>query len=107
MIESLTRTLLVVFAVVGVIFAVAVIILTGCAPATYVKDAPPTLKPEPIPPRPHANAVWIGGQWTWQANHYTWTPGHWEAKPRADAWVPGHWQKTGRGWIWVEGRWSK
>ena len=49
MIDSLTKTVIVVFAIIGVIFAVAVIVLNGCAPATYIKDAPPALRPETIP----------------------------------------------------------
>jgi len=107
-VAALGRTAVVVFAIVGVIFAIAGILLNSCAPTrAYVGVSPPPPKHETVPPRPSPAAVWMDGQWTWTGNDYLWVPGHWEVKPRGDVWLPGRWSRTPRGWVYVGGRWTK
>jgi hypothetical protein len=107
MLSTVTRTVIVVVVFVGLIFAVAIAILNGCAPAAYVKTAPPPPKHEVISPKPHPNAVWLAGRWDWRGDQYVWIDGRWDVSPRGDAWVPGRWKKTHKGWVWAPGRWSK
>ena len=108
MLATIGRTVIVVFAIIGFIFAVAGILLNSCAPSrAYVRVAPPPPRHEVIPPRPHPNAVWMEGEWAWAGNNYVWVPGRWETKPRGDVWLAGHWAKTPRGWVYVDGRWSR
>jgi hypothetical protein len=108
MLSALARTTVAVLIFAGFMFAVAVIILNGCAPIpAYIKPSPPDPKPEAIPARPHHNAVWVGGHWAWTGGHYTWVPGRWDASPKGDTWVAGHWRRTPKGWVWTDGHWSK
>ncbi len=72
----------------------------------YATKQPPHDRIEKVPPRPHADAVWMAGHWDWRVNEYRWSPGHW-VKPEAGfhAWTPGHWAHEARGWYYVEGNW--
>ena len=107
MLSTLARTAVVVLIFAGFIFAVAVIILNGCAPAPpYIKPSPPDARHETISPKPHPNAVWVSGHWAWTGEHYTWIDGRWDASPKGNAWVSGRWRRTPRGWVWVAGQWS-
>ena len=108
MLAVVGRTAIVVVAFVGFIFAIAGIILNGCASnRVYVRVSPPASRHEVIPSSPHAAAVWVSGYWVWTGREYGWMEGRWEIEPRGDAWVPGHWNRTSRGWIYVAGHWSK
>jgi hypothetical protein len=70
--------------------------------------APPALRRERRPPRPHPGWAWRAGHWNWAGGRYVWAAGAWAAPPRARAaWVPGHWaHPRGRNWLWVEGHWT-
>ncbi|HVP58610.1 MAG TPA: hypothetical protein VMU02_10970 [bacterium] len=108
MLAAFGRTAIVVFAILGVIAAIAAILLNSCAPArVYVRAAPPAPRQEVIPPRPGPAAIWMDGQWAWNGHEYVWISGHWETRPRGTTWVPGHWARTRRGWVYVDGRWVK
>ena len=86
------------------------ILVAGCATTAYVIKEPPPLKEEvAIGPKPHPDAVWIGGHWKWNshAHDYVWVSGHWARPPKGKMWVPGHWDRTPRGWRWVDGHWRR
>jgi hypothetical protein len=108
LLSALARTTVVVLVFVALGFAIALVVLNGCAPAgVYVKQAPPSPRHEAMPERPHPNAIWVGGHWTWTGGEYRWTEGRWEVQPGGDAWVPGHWRRTPKGWFWTAGTWTK
>ena len=69
--------------------------------------APPRLRHEVRPPRPHSGWAWRAGRWDWRDGRYAWVGGEWVEPPHVRAaWVPGHWNHRGRGWVWVEGHWT-
>ena len=69
--------------------------------------APPRLRAEIRPRRPHRGAVWQRGHWAWRDGRYDWVGGVWVDPPRARAaWIPGHWNRRGRNWVWIEGHWA-
>lgn len=55
-------------------------LLIGCSTTTYVRPAPPPVKVEVRPARPHPKAVWIKGHWKWRGRRrgWVWVPGHWK-----------------------------
>ncbi len=68
--------------------------------------APPRVRYERRPPRPHPGWVWRGGYWAWRGNDYVWVGGYWIQPPRRGAhWVPGHWAHRHHHWVWIEGHW--
>jgi hypothetical protein len=58
----------------------ALVCAAGCA--VYTRPAPPALRVEVQPVRPHAQAVWMAGHWQWSRWHHrhVWVPGHWVVK---------------------------
>lgn len=42
---------------------------------------PPPARVEYVPPRPRPNAVWLDGEWAWQARRWAWKPGRWVVPP--------------------------
>ncbi|OQX84523.1 MAG: hypothetical protein B6D63_04340 [Candidatus Latescibacteria bacterium 4484_7] len=62
------------------LFAVISIFAFGCSTTTYVRPAPPPLRVEIKPARPHRKAVWIRGHWRWAGRRrgWVWVPGHWK-----------------------------
>jgi len=42
---------------------------------------PPPARVENIPKRPNDDAVWIDGEWQWQARRWAWKPGRWMVPP--------------------------
>ena len=68
--------------------------------------APPPLRYERRPPRPHPGWAWRGGYWAWRGGDYVWVDGGWVEPPRrGGAWVPGHWAHRHHQWVWIEGHW--
>lgn len=68
--------------------------------------APPPLRSERRPPRPHSGWVWQPGYWAWRNNDYAWVGGVWVQPPRGGQhWNKGHWVKRHGHWVWVDGRW--
>jgi len=67
---------------------------------------PPPMANEVVTPSPAANAVWIPGYWTYQANSYAWVAGHWEIPPaNAHERIPDHWENNGSGYVYVQSYW--
>jgi hypothetical protein len=104
---TIARTAVAVLIFIGLVFAAATLLLNGCATTAYVKADPPAPRHEVIGPKPHPNAIWLGGHWAWNGREYNWIAGRWEASPRGDVWVAGHWKKTPKGWVWTPGRWTR
>ena len=74
----------------------------------YVRHAPPAHKVVVVKPsKPHANAFWIDGRWSWNGRAYIWNDGRWESHRKGFVWVAGHWKDTPHGWCWIEGHWKK
>ena len=46
-----------------------------------VPFAPPTIRSDMVPPSPHANSVWIEGEWRWQGSRWAWRRGDWVVPP--------------------------
>ena len=79
---------------------------SGCRTRAVV-----TTRPEPPaavvvrPAAPHANYVWIDGEWVWRGGRYTYVNGYWAPPRSGHVWVSGHWVQRGRGWTWEKGHW--
>ena len=46
---------------------------------------PPAAQVELIPPIPERGAVWVDGEWGWQAKRWVWQPGGWVIAPDKNA----------------------
>lgn len=77
------------------------------APVEFVViKAPPPLRIETIPARPHASHIWVAGYWHWESNAYVWVPGAWIAPPEPRAvWVPPRLEQRGGVSVYVSGFW--
>lgn len=42
---------------------------------------PPPPRPEHVPRKPHADAVWVDGEWDWDGARYRWVRGAWVVPP--------------------------
>jgi len=73
----------------------------------YVKKTPPARKVVVKPAKPHHNAIWVKGHWSWKKDSYKWVGGHWLKSKPGYIWVDGHWKKTKHGWIRIAGHWKK
>ncbi len=62
------------------ISGIIALLTIGCSTTTYVRPAPPPLKVEVRPARPHPKAVWVRGHWKWAGRRrgWVWVPGHWK-----------------------------
>jgi hypothetical protein len=70
-----------------------------------IRQSPPPVVEEVIPPQPGRRYVWTSGYWTWN-NRWVWQPGQWVLPPRERAvWVPGHWTEHRGEWVWQSGQW--
>ena len=70
------------------------------------RSAPPRLRYERRPPRPHPGWAWHNGYWAWRDGNYVWVDGTWVNPPRRGAyWVAGHWAHRHGRWVWIEGHW--
>jgi WXXGXW repeat (2 copies) len=68
--------------------------------------APPPLRHEMRPRRPHPGWYWQPGYWSWHDGGYVWVAGVWVKPPRTGAsWVSGHWVHRHRQYVWVAGHW--
>src|SRR5262245_20318714 len=50
-------------------------------PPVAIEWAPPPLLVDPPPPQPFADAVWVGGYWTWDGD-WVWASGRWVPPPQ-------------------------
>lgn len=95
---------------------------------------PSDTPPDPKPPKPSENAVWVSGSYSWDGHaKWIWSPGEWkvpqkdvdegktakapsaappaksEPKPPPPAptmvWTPGYWFFEASAWIWIDGKW--
>ncbi len=67
--------------------------------------APPPMLVEAPPPQPYAEAIWIGGFWTWEGR-WIWAAGRWAPPPRPHyAWVQPYYEHRGEVVVFVPGFW--
>ena len=70
-------------------------------------DAPPRARYERRTPRPHRNAVWIGGYWDRQGDRWAWVSGRWEQpSDRHARWITARYQREGNAWRYEPAHWS-
>lgn len=55
---------------------------------TQVPFPPPPARVEVVPPRPTDRAVWIDGEWIWQARRWAWRRGRWVVPPQGASFAP-------------------
>lgn len=69
--------------------------------------APPPLLVDPPPPQPFADAVWVGGYWTWRGA-WVWAAGHWVAPPQPGyVFVQPYYEHRGDDVVFVAGHWGR
>jgi hypothetical protein len=67
---------------------------------------PPPARVEVVPPSPKDGAVWLDGEWTWQAERWSWKRGRWVIPPALAAYSPWTSNRDGTGTLYVaEGKW--
>jgi hypothetical protein len=71
-----------------------------------IREAPPPLREEVVPP-PRRGYVWAPGYWNWQGRRHVWHGGTWvRARPgyvyRSPTWV----ERDGR-WEYRQGAWAR
>lgn len=75
----------------------------------YIRVAPP--KPKKVHVikvrRPHRDAIWVAGRWSWNGKKYVWVGGRWISPRKGYIYIPGHWKHTRHGWYYVGGHWKK
>jgi hypothetical protein len=72
-----------------------------------VRQAPPPVRIERIPPQPSVEHFWIAGHWHWQNNRYSWVAGRWEHHRPGYEWAPAHWVHVGAEWRFAGGHWQR
>jgi WXXGXW repeat (2 copies) len=90
----------------AVLAVVGSLAMAGRAPGgyVYVQVGPPAPMVEPVPARPGAGYVWVGGYWTWNGARYVWVHGRYVR--HAGAWCAGRWvHEPHHGWYWRPGSW--
>ncbi len=105
---------------VGVV-GVAVVVTLSCGPSRLPAPAwasqptsalfevpypPPPARVEEVPPQPTDDAVWIDGEWVWQARRYAWRAGRWVVPPPAARFAPWTTVRDARGTLFLaQGTW--
>jgi len=78
-------------------------------------QAPPRMRVEVRPARPHRDAVWINGNWDRQGDRWEWVSGRWDQRPdRRVRWIGATYSREGCPWYrrsncayrYVPGHWS-
>lgn len=74
---------------------------------TVVPYPPPPARVEIVPERPRdQRAVWIDGEWTFQAHRWSWQSGRWELPPPSAHYAPGATVRLSDGTlVWFAGTW--
>lgn len=62
---------------------------------------PPPARIESVPKAPADDAVWIDGEWTWQARRYAWKTGRWVKPPRGARFAPWTTVRDSRGTLYL------
>jgi hypothetical protein len=87
------------------------LVKTGPRPANEpwvaVPYPPPAARVDFVPPRPNDSAVWVDGQWTWQARRWVWEPGGWVVAPPDSYFVPWTVRLSAGGFLFSTGSWHK
>ena len=67
-------------------------------------NAPPPMRYERKPARPHSSSLWINGSWDRQDNQWVWINGRWE-EPRQgrERWINARYQREGCPWYSKQG----
>ncbi len=77
----------------------------GIPAPVVVREEPPRVREERIPPAPGPGYVWLKGHYTWAGNRWAWVQGTWSVPPQPNAvWVEGVWDRHSR--QWVESHWE-
>lgn len=77
---------------------------TGDTPI-LVPYPPPAARVEIVMPGP-PGAVWVDGQWEWQARRWVWKPGEWVKRVPTSTYAPPATVRLADGTLaWFEGRW--
>lgn len=67
---------------------------------------PPPARVEGVPNEPAAGAVWIDGEWVWQARRYAWKAGRWLVPPPGARFAPWTTVRDARGTLFLaSGTW--
>jgi hypothetical protein len=75
--------------------------------AVAVRQAPPPLQVEVIPPQPSVEHFWIPGYWRWEHNRHVWVSGRWELHRAGYVWAQAHWVRVGAEWRFAGGHWQR
>lgn len=62
---------------------------------------PPPARIESVPPAPSKDAVWVDGEWLWQARRYAWKPGRWVRPPPGARFSPWTTVRDARGALFL------
>jgi hypothetical protein len=62
---------------------------------------PPPARVEGVPKQPSDDAVWIDGEWTWQARRYSWRAGRWVVPPPNARFAPWTTVRDARGTLFL------
>ena len=74
--------------------------------ALGLRERPPSLLRETVPPRPSDYAVWIAGNWIWSNTSWQWRTGYWNFNPPSRRWIAGEWRARNGLWDWNPGYWD-
>lgn len=68
---------------------------------TQVPYPPPPARAEEIPKPPESSAVWLDGEWTWQARRWAWKKGRWVVPPADAKFSPWTVTRDRNGTLWA------
>jgi len=75
-------------------------------PAVAIPYAPPPMRWDPPPPQPYAEAVWVGGHWSWWNGEWVWARGHWSRPPNPGyVYCEPYYEYRGPNVVFVAGFW--
>jgi hypothetical protein len=62
---------------------------------------PPPARAEQVPKSPNTQAVWLDGEWTWQARRWAWKKGRWVVPPAGAKFSPWTFTRDRTGVLWA------
>ena len=71
-----------------------------------VREAPPPLRVEVVPP-PRRGYQWAPGYWNWQGRHHVWHAGTWVRTRPGYVYATPSWVERDGRWEFRQGRWAR